>query len=164
MGKWRDNCSNQRTSRNPQRKNGEGKAGFCAQAEAIYPGSPLIANRRIIPFKCSSMICRLFHLGISQWAAPNGERDVWMEIQLQVDFMVHVMVQYIINRSLMRLRPPWIVPASQRYLVGCLCELCHNVSLHLRYSHSSLLVSFFSVSLLTGLFKVVASLQSVVVT
>ena len=87
-----------------------------------------------------------------------------MEIQLQVDFMVHVMVQYIINRSLMRLRPPWIVPASQRYLVGCLCELCHNVSLHLRYSHSSLLVSLFSVSLLTGLFKVVASLQSVVVT
>ena len=36
----------------------------------------------------------------------------------------------------MRLRPPWILPASQRYLVGCLCELCHNVSLHLRYSHS----------------------------
>ena len=51
------------------------------------------------------------------------------------------------NRTLMRLRPPWIVPASQRYLVGCLCEQCHNVTLHLRYKHHLMNV-YVSISLL----------------
>jgi len=35
-------------------------------------------------------------------------------------------------RSLLKLRPPWILTSSRRCLVGCLCELCHNITLHLR--------------------------------
>ena len=35
-------------------------------------------------------------------------------------------------RSLLSLRPPWVLLPSSRYIIGCLCELCQNVSLLLR--------------------------------
>ena len=36
-------------------------------------------------------------------------------------------------RSLLNLRPCWILLASARYLIGCLCEKCHNTSLRVRF-------------------------------
>ena len=40
-------------------------------------------------------------------------------------------------RSLIALRPKWILLSSQRTLVGCLCHHCHNITLILRFfSHN----------------------------
>ena len=36
-------------------------------------------------------------------------------------------------QSLLDLRPSWVLLASSRYLLGCLCEKCHNLTLLVRY-------------------------------
>ena len=36
-------------------------------------------------------------------------------------------------RSLLRLRPSWVLLPSARLMLGCLCELCHNLDLQIRY-------------------------------
>ena len=42
-------------------------------------------------------------------------------------------------RSLLSLRPPWVLLPKSRYILGCLCEICQNVSLILRAIHNLIL-------------------------
>ena len=36
-------------------------------------------------------------------------------------------------RSLMSLRPNWVLLPSTRYMISCLCEKCHNLTLEIRF-------------------------------
>ena len=36
-------------------------------------------------------------------------------------------------RSLLRQRPSWVLLPSARLMLGCRCELCHNLELQIRY-------------------------------
>ena len=38
-------------------------------------------------------------------------------------------------RSLMAVRPPWILLPNKRYMLGCLCAICQNVILLLRFAN-----------------------------
>ena len=62
-------------------------------------------------------------------------------------------------RSLIALRPKWILLPAQRYLIGCLCHLCHNVSLILRYIFPPLQITLLNISLIRGINQFVISMR-----
>ena len=75
-------------------------------------------------------------------SSKRGQRGIYYSeldlraLQDQIDMSSLVepdMIPEVVIRSLMSVRPPWILLPSNRYALGCLCDICQNISLLLRY-------------------------------